>query len=180
MFEKQALKCYHPRLRQKYLLLVSKEYACLPSQQSYDADHSRTIIKIQMHKQTRRPSLKHGRISFLAWALASTCSKDRIRFDHLGKVSSSPSITFSHSESRSPEATENLRPKTKRACLQACTETMRIYITKSQLEEIRMTTLQKTKETADKEHIHHNTASANLRTKDTGRPLNCGWWTQTI
>jgi hypothetical protein len=57
---------------------------------------------------------------------------------------------------------------------------MRIYITKSQLEEIRMTSLQKTKETADKEHIHHNTASANLKTKDTGRPLNCGWWTQTI
>ncbi len=126
MFEKQALKCYHPRLRQKCFLIGSKETAYLPSQQSYDADHNRTIIKILMHRQTRRPSFNYERIRFLAWALASTCSKDRIRFDHLGKVSSFPSMTFSHSESQSPEATENLREKTKQAYLQACAETTRI------------------------------------------------------
>jgi hypothetical protein len=35
-------------------------------------------------------------------------------------------MTFSHSESQSPEATENLREKTKQAYLQACAETTRI------------------------------------------------------
>ncbi len=99
MFEKQALKCYHPRLRQKYFLLGSKETAYLSSQQSYNADHNRTIIKILMHRQTCRPSFKHERIRFLAWALTSTCSKDRIRFDHLGKVSSFP---YRHSLTQNP------------------------------------------------------------------------------